>query len=325
MKLTLEHVPSTRRLGLLQDEIASALNIDFTPLADPIRLDAEISLFPGVSMMFGHNSPSIIRRRDLSRTSDDFELVWSRVPSRGLIRHVGRECDRLGGDAVLASACDDYESRMDSDFAPVILRIERRLLLPLLPQAEDKLMRPIPTYATPFVLLRSYIEALRSIRRGGLSGLAGTIARHIADLVALTAGATGDGAVEADRRGGRAARFAAIKSWISQRCIQQEVSIGEVASAMGASVRYVQTLFEGEGTTFSHFVLDQRLEYAAQILTSPHANQRVTDIAYDSGFSDLSYFNRAFRARFGCTPSDMRQRARSEPGRTTAHSMRLSP
>ena len=325
MKLTLEHLPRTQRIGLLQDKIAPALNINFTPLADPIRLDAEILLLPGVSMMFGHNSPSIIRRRDLSRATDDFELVWSRVPSRGLIRHVGSECDRLGGDAVLASACDDYESRMDSDFAPVILRIERRLLLPLLPQAEDNLMRPISANAAPFVLLRSYIEALRSILEGGLSGLDGTIARHIADLVSLTAGATGEGAIEADKRGGRAARLTAVKSLISQECIQPEISIGVVASTMGVSVRYVQALFEDEGTTFSLYVLGQRLEFAAHILTSPHANQRVTDIAYDSGFSDLSYFNRAFRARFGCTPSDMRQRAKTGRGPATAQSVRLSP
>lgn len=325
MKLTLEHLPKTQRLGLLQDEIAPALNIDFTPLADCIRLEAEVLHFPGVSVMVGYNSPSIIRRRDLSRASDDFELVWSRVPSRGLIRHIGRECDRLGGDAVLASACDNYESRMESDFAPVILRVERCLLLPLLPQAEDKLMRPISTLAAPFVLLRSYIEALCSILEGGLSGLDGAIARHIADLVALTAGATGDGAVEAKKRGGRTARFAAVKSWISQRCIQQPVSIGEVATAMGASVRYIQTLFEDEGITFSLFVLGQRLEYAAHRLTSPHADQRVTDIAYDSGFSDLSYFNRAFRARFGCTPSDMRQRTSTARGLKPARSMRLSP
>jgi AraC-like DNA-binding protein len=32
----------------------------------------------------------------------------------------------------------------------------------------------------------------------------------------------------------------------------------------------------------------------------------VTEIAYATGFSDLSYFSRAFRRRFGMTPRDRR-------------------
>jgi AraC-like DNA-binding protein len=36
--------------------------------------------------------------------------------------------------------------------------------------------------------------------------------------------------------------------------------------------------------------------------------RRIIDIAYAVGFGDLSNFNRAFRARFGCTPSDVLKR-----------------
>jgi AraC-like DNA-binding protein len=32
----------------------------------------------------------------------------------------------------------------------------------------------------------------------------------------------------------------------------------------------------------------------------------ISAIAYAAGFGDLSYFNRAFRRRFGATPSDIR-------------------
>ncbi|MGA2057754.1 MAG: AraC family transcriptional regulator [Bradyrhizobium sp.] len=33
---------------------------------------------------------------------------------------------------------------------------------------------------------------------------------------------------------------------------------------------------------------------------------KVADIAQSCGFGDLSYFNRAFRRRYGMTPSDTR-------------------
>jgi len=33
----------------------------------------------------------------------------------------------------------------------------------------------------------------------------------------------------------------------------------------------------------------------------------ITEIAYEAGFSDLSYFNRTFRRAHGATPSDIRR------------------
>ena len=56
-------------------------------------------------------------------------------------------------------------------------------------------------------------------------------------------------------------------------------------------------------------VLEQRLVRAARLLRDPrHLARKVSDIAYLAGFNDMSYFHRAFRRRFGMTPSDMRNR-----------------
>jgi AraC-like DNA-binding protein len=57
--------------------------------------------------------------------------------------------------------------------------------------------------------------------------------------------------------------------------------------------------------------MERRLEKAAALLRDPHWRAcKIADIAAESGFSDLSYFNRAFRRRFGGTPSDIREAAR---------------
>jgi AraC-like DNA-binding protein len=43
-------------------------------------------------------------------------------------------------------------------------------------------------------------------------------------------------------------------------------------------------------------------------------NRKVGDLALETGFTDLSYFNRSFRRRFGDTPSGFRTaRARAHP------------
>jgi len=71
--------------------------------------------------------------------------------------------------------------------------------------------------------------------------------------------------------------------------------------------RYLQRLFEREGTTFSSFLLCQRLKRARHMLCRPEfAERAVSSIAYDAGFGDLSHFNRCFRRLYGITPRDVR-------------------
>jgi len=43
---------------------------------------------------------------------------------------------------------------------------------------------------------------------------------------------------------------------------------------------------------------------AADLLA--HREGRISDIAFECGFNDLSYFNRCFRRRFGLTPTAAR-------------------
>ena len=83
-----------------------------------------------------------------------------------------------------------------------------------------------------------------------------------------------------------------------------------MAARQGVSPRYVRMLFEPEGTTFSGFLLSERLALAHRMLGYPrYAYSPVAMIGYEAGFADLSYFNRCFRKRYGQTPSDVRAAA----------------
>ena len=77
----------------------------------------------------------------------------------------------------------------------------------------------------------------------------------------------------------------------------------------GVTPRYIQRLFESEGTTFSDFVRGSRLDLAYRLLHERDlVSTTIATIAYDAGFSDISSFNRAFRRRFELTPSEVRAR-----------------
>jgi AraC family transcriptional regulator, positive regulator of tynA and feaB len=87
-----------------------------------------------------------------------------------------------------------------------------------------------------------------------------------------------------------------------------------IAEALGVSPRYLQMVFAEVGTTPSRFLVARRLEAAAARLRHLERPLRVTDIALECGFNDLSYFSRAFRRRFGTSARAYRLRFAANAG-----------
>ena len=88
------------------------------------------------------------------------------------------------------------------------------------------------------------------------------------------------------------------------------LDLATVAGRAGVAPRTLQTWFQEQGTSFTQYVLEQRLLLAERQLDLPAANVTITEVAYAVGFCDLSYFSRCFHRRFGMTPSDRRAAAR---------------
>jgi AraC-like DNA-binding protein len=88
-----------------------------------------------------------------------------------------------------------------------------------------------------------------------------------------------------------------------------ELSPERLAGELGISKRYLQQLLAGSGTSFVQELTATRLERAGDMLSDPRAvGLAVGEIAFRCGFLDPGYFARAFRKRFGITPSGWRVR-----------------
>jgi AraC family transcriptional regulator len=83
----------------------------------------------------------------------------------------------------------------------------------------------------------------------------------------------------------------------------QAMTLRALADAAGLSTYHFLRSFSAiTGTTPHQYVLRARLRRAAVQLRVEGARRRILDIALESGFDDLSNFNRAFRAEFGMSP-----------------------
>lgn len=94
--------------------------------------------------------------------------------------------------------------------------------------------------------------------------------------------------------------------FVDRQIATANLSPKAAADRLGISVRYVHKLFAAEGMTFRSYVALRRLEQISKELISPCRKQPISVLAYRWGFSDLSTFSRAFKLRYGVTPSQFR-------------------
>lgn len=108
----------------------------------------------------------------------------------------------------------------------------------------------------------------------------------------------------------RAPQFSDIVRFVATRFVDPELGIDDLARHYAVSRRTVQKVIQEHGTTFIELLARRRLEAAHALVGDPDQGRRkISDIALDCGFNDISTFNRVFRRHFGRTPSAIRQKA----------------
>ena len=90
--------------------------------------------------------------------------------------------------------------------------------------------------------------------------------------------------------------------------ITLDVSLGEIAAAVGANVRTLQSNFlRYRNISPMHYLKNLRLDWAHDLLVSGTGS--VSDVALQSGFSHFGRFAADYRSRFGETPSTTLQQS----------------
>jgi AraC-like DNA-binding protein len=231
-----------------------------------------------------------------------------------LVSRRAREIILSDGDAVLMTGEEPpWTLASPSPVSIAGIRLQRSALAPLVPKLDDAMMRRLPANVGGLRLLRKYLQVIADDAALAAPASQRLIIDHFYDLIAFTLRATGDRGALAENTSVGAVRLAAIKSDIMANLHESDLNAMTIASRNRVTVRYLHKLFEREGITYSEFLLGQRLMRAHSILSNPlHSGRAISAIAFDLGFNDLSYFNRAFRRRYNATPSDVRNDVRRD-------------
>ncbi|MCI8497695.1 MAG: AraC family transcriptional regulator [Clostridiales bacterium] len=131
-----------------------------------------------------------------------------------------------------------------------------------------------------------------SVLESSLTTLFALLARDYQSDYGVASGSTKDGLIYE------------ILTYIEQNCA--DVTLETLAQRFQYAPSYLSRLIKKHtGKSFSEIVHAQRMSLVLQYLGS--TGLPVIDIANLAGFSDIMYFNRVFKAKFGQTPTEYRK------------------
>lgn len=316
MRLSTDQVQPQARLDLWRDVLTrKLLRVAVDPMSDrPFRAEASLRAQHGVRMGVARLGPTISHRtREIVADDNDDVALLVNLEGPFISRLGGEDLNLDAGDALLVDCRTAGAFLRPSSGRLLCVRAPRAVLGEYGRSLDAALGRRIPAGIDALRLLVGYVSMLSQPAITLPPEASYSVVRHVCDLAALSIGAGRDGAHLAENRGLAAARLQAIKAHVNASIGPYALTIDDVAEEQGVTARYVRKLFEAEGISFTGYVTERRLARAHAMLTAPlRAPATISAIAYDVGFGDLSYFNRAFRRRYGATPSEIRAEARRD-------------
>lgn len=257
-----------------------------------------------------------LRSSTIAAEAHEVRLSASGMARRGgapffvnLMRH-GEAVVTQDGQTLLARPGDVYVVDCDSpwrvdfrsSFSMFCIEIDDALLRPRLGR-RGRLASPVLAGdGGTGRILASYMRLVHELPPDDLLQVQSLMVGHCSDLLSRAQQA------ELPEERARRVRGEALERILAlvRRRLQDRTLTPESACAeLGVSRSYLFKILAEGGHTFSGYVRQCRLDECRRLLVE-QPRRPVSDIAADWGFDDVSSFNRAFRARFGHPPGQLR-------------------
>lgn len=207
---------------------------------------------------------------------------------------------------LIAFDLSEVMDTFNSDFSVISVIVPRRRLAPLLADPDAQQGARVDPESGAGKLLANYLTTLFSVAPTLNAAEASMAARSLLDIIALAfngqALKTGDLPELVQR-----AEITRVQNYIKNHLMNPDLEPASVAEGVGVSRARLYRLFAPIGGV-ADYIREQRLRRClADLLSARHAHRQIADIAYRWGFSDPINFAKAFKQRFGRTPSEARE------------------
>lgn len=306
---TTKQLPAEQRFDAWQESFASLFDVSLTGCQPLERFHVNLeSYLINEQIILGHcqSSAQKFQRASLRTARDGLDYYLLQVHTKGKqeILRAGKTCQVAAGDLMVIDLADKHAAE-SSDFANLTLVIPRPLLAPLLDAPDSQEGRTLKADTALTRLAVSHIEMLCNVIATLPTAHAESIIKPTVQLMASAL----NGSIEKVENGSNSL----AKSLLAQTKVKIERNLGsklevdDLCRITGISRSRLYGLFEPLGG-IRNYIQERRLRHCAKDLMSPHLQQqRIYEIAYRWGFSSEAHFSRAFRKRFGMTPTEARQ------------------
>jgi hypothetical protein len=261
-RMATDDVADAARLALVRDAYRRTIaDIEIAPHpGGPFYWRGVLRKLPGLALASVVSSGVRITRTPPPDEGDDL-ILTAAVDGRLTVRQGGRQAILRAGEMAVTRSREASQCERDPHARSIELRIPLHVVAPTARELEAIMASAIAA-AEPLAMLRRHVDGLLDSFGTEPPQALGLAVAHVHEIVSYILGAARDGAAAEKARGPAAARLRAIKADIIERLCSRELTIVAVAERHRVTARYVRKLFEGEGMTFSEFVLVHRLARA---------------------------------------------------------------
>jgi AraC-like DNA-binding protein len=320
--LTTASVPAAQRLDFWREVVCHTIaGVEATALGDQHPYAGAIHAqpiplahMPSFDLVHVEADPQRVRRtRELiSVQTEPTWLLMVQEEGTCTIRQSEQQATLKPGDIGFLDTARPYEVIFPQTFRQNILRMPTALFYDIMPRGRDIAGMALSgddaltaIARQNIVLLDHFVSAIDPI-------LLPAAANRALDHLALAARSFFEG--NAGRRGHSlsASSFARACAYISEMLGDPNLSVEQIAAAIGISSGHLQQIFrQSSGSTVGEYVRERRLAGCRRDLADASLfHQSITSIAFRWGFSESSSFSRAFRNAFQTSPRRYRDACR---------------
>lgn len=283
-------------------------NVEIKPSKND-RLYNEMNIYTWLDMRLSviHSNAISIQRlpQEPSEISHDAYFAVILLAGEYLLEQNGREVFLKPGDITIYDATRPHRIHCPKSFSKLIVSIPRQLMHDKLPGVEHCTARKVDGGLGLGAIASGFVQSVANqANRLTISAFEATAEQSL-DLFTLALNSIRPSTSTMGRS--RSLSLRRVKDFVESQIDNSDLNTELIVNRTGLSARYINELFNEDGTSLMRHVWNLRLARCHHdLINANNRKKSISEIAIRWGFNDFSHFSRAFKSKYGVSPSALK-------------------